>query len=146
MMLQFRVVLEPDDNNTLLVTSPDLPGMVTFGNSRADALHRAVGAIEEWLAATIHDKEKIPLPRIPARLKANEGIVRLPTMTALKVQLYTTMRQEGVTVAELARRLGWHRNSADRLFDLNHASKLSQIEAAAEALGKTVDVAIEAAA
>lgn len=145
-MIQFRVVLEPDDNNTLLVTSPDLPGMVTYGDNRADALHHALGAIEEWLAAAIHDKEEIPLPRIPARLKADEAIVRLPTTTALKVQLYAAMRQEGVTVAELARRLHWHRNSADRLLDLNHASKLSQIEAAAEALGKTVDVAIEAVA
>jgi antitoxin HicB len=146
MMLRFRIVLEPDDNGTLLVTSPDLPGMVTYGDSEADALRRAVGAIEEWLAAAIHDKEEIP--RIPARLRSspNEAIVQLPTMTALKVQLYTAMRQDGVTVAELTRRLGWHRNSTDRLLDLNHASKLSQIEAAAKALGKTVDVAIAAAA
>ena len=30
MMLSYAVRLEPDDNDTLLVTCPDLPGVVTY--------------------------------------------------------------------------------------------------------------------
>ena len=42
----------------------------------------------------------------------------------------------------LARRLGWHMPQIDRLFDLRHASRLDQIEAAARALGRQLDVRV----
>ena len=41
--------------------------------------------------------------------------------------------------AELGRRLGWNRNSVDRLFAINHASRLDQIEVALERLGYRID-------
>src|SRR3954463_4243177 len=41
MMLSYAVRLEPDDNDTLLVTCPDLPGVVTYGADRDDALRHA---------------------------------------------------------------------------------------------------------
>jgi hypothetical protein len=44
-----------------------------------------------------------------------------------------------VTRAKLVRRLGWNRNSVDRLFDVNHASRLEQIEAAMLTIGFRVD-------
>jgi hypothetical protein len=45
-------------------------------------------------------------------------------MTALKVSLYRSLREAGLTRAELMRRLGWNRESVDRLFRLDHASRL----------------------
>ena len=44
--------------------------------------------------------------------------------------------------AELARRLGWHLPQVDRLFDLRHASRLDQIEAAARVLGRHLEVRV----
>jgi antitoxin HicB len=52
------------------------------------------------------------------------------------------MTEQGVKKSELARRLGWHMPQADRLFDLRHASRLDQIEAAARALGRTLEVRV----
>ncbi len=49
---------------------------------------------------------------------------------------------QGVRKAELARRLGWKGPQVDRLFDLEHASRLDQLEAAAKALGKHIDVTL----
>ncbi len=40
--------------------------------------------------------------------------------------------EQDIHKAELARRFGWHMPQVDRLFDLRHASKLDQIEAAAQ--------------
>jgi len=40
----FPVELTPDDNGTVLVTCPDIPEMVTFSESNADALKQAVSA------------------------------------------------------------------------------------------------------
>jgi antitoxin HicB len=53
----------------------------------------------------------------------------------LKVQLYRCVRGAGITRAELARRLDWNRES-DRLFRLDHRSRLEQLESAFAALGR----------
>jgi hypothetical protein len=69
--------------------------------------------------------------------------VALPLMTSFKASLYRTLRESSITRAELMRRLGWNRNSVDRLFRLDHASRLHQIEAAFKALGKSVALEVE---
>lgn len=139
--MQYRIKLEPDDNGTILATSPDLPGMVTYGENRDDVLRHASDAIEEWIAAAISDGTNVPRPR-RVRPAAGEELIQLPIMTALKVQLYWALRDAGISRAELSRRLKWNRESVDRLFRLDHASKLTQIEQAARALEKDIDVRI----
>lgn len=149
MMLHFPIKLEPDDNGTLLVTCPLLPEVTSFGNDEADALRHAANAIEEALAARISDGLDIPVPPArPARSRATRQrrIVTLPLMIALKVSLYRALREAKITRAELARRLRWNRESVDRLFRLDHASRLEQIEAAFSALGRRIDLSIEQAA
>ncbi len=60
MMLGYRIKIEADDNGTLLVTCPALPEVTTFGDDAADAMRRAVGAIEEAIAARMADGEDVP--------------------------------------------------------------------------------------
>jgi antitoxin HicB len=66
--------------------------------------------------------------------------VVLPALSSLKLELYWALRTAGLTRAELARRLGWNRESVDRLFRLDHMSRLDQLEIAFRALGRRVDV------
>jgi antitoxin HicB len=141
-MLAYAVDLERDTSGTLLVTFPDFSEAVTFGEDESDALLRAESALETVLAARIDDREDIPLPS-PA---AGRPCVILPALTAAKVLLYRAMREAGVRKADLARRLGWHGPQIDRLLDLNHASRLDQIEAALAALGKRLSVDLADAA
>ena len=72
-MLAYPMVLEPDDNGTLLVTFPDVPEAVTFGENEADALKHAVEALETMLAARIADQEDLPLPS-PAQERPCAGV------------------------------------------------------------------------
>jgi len=141
----FRIELTPDDNGALLVTSPDLPELTTFGESEDDALRAAALAVEEALAARIAVGDDIPQPAGYVGVK--KPFVALRAQTAVKVSLYKTLRQCGVTRAELGRRLGWHREQVDRLFRLDHASKLDQMEAAFSVLGFRLDLShvVEAA-
>ena len=134
----YRVVLIPDDNDTLLVTCPDLPEVTTFGEDEADALLRARDAIEEALAARIAHRESVPEPS-----KGKGPRVSLPALAALKVELYRAVSEDHVRKAELARRLGMHGPQVDRLFDLRHASQLSQLEAAFQVLGRRLLIDIE---
>ena len=146
MMIGYRVDLAPDDNGSLLVTCPQLPMVAAFGDTREDALSHALDAIETALASMIDDGEKIPRPKA-ADLAKDDGLtVRLPALTALKVQLVWALEAAGITRAELARRLKWNRESVDRLFRLDHRSRLEQLEAAFRALGRRVDVVVREAA
>jgi antitoxin HicB len=140
-MLGYRIKLEPDDNGTLLVTCPALPEVTTFGEDEADAMRHAVGAIEEAIAARMADGEGIPEGH-----RRGPRLVRLPALAVLKIELYRQLREAGITRAELARRLGWKRESVDRLFRLDHASRLEQLEAAFAALGQAVSISVHAAA
>ena len=56
-------------------------------------------------------------------------------MVYLKSALYMIMREEGLTRADLMRRLGWQRERVDRLFRLDHNSKLDVLQEAFKALG-----------
>ena len=85
-MLAYPVILEEDDNDTLLVTSPDFPELTTFGEDRDDAIARAVGALEEVIAARMYDREDIPLP------SPGEIYARLPAGTSAEVLRYREMR------------------------------------------------------
>ncbi len=140
-MLGYRIKTEPDDNGTLLVTCPALPEVATFGDDEADAMRHAVGAIEEAIAARMAGGDDIPEGH-----QRGPRLVRLPALTVLKVELYRQLREASMTRAELARRLGWKRESVDRLFRLDHASRLEQLEAAFGALGRAVSVSVHAAA
>lgn len=136
--MEYPILMTPDDNGTLLVTCPDLPEVTTFGVDRADAMQRAGDAIEEALAARIADREDIPAPS-PA---AGRATVVLPALVAAKVELYRTARTQGVTKAELGRRLAWHGPQVDRLFDLRHPSKIEQIDRALRTMGKRLEVIV----
>jgi antitoxin HicB len=135
----YAVALQPDDNGTLLVTCPAFPEVTSFGDNEADALAHALGAIEEAMAARIAAGQ--PVPKCSLR-RPEQAAVKLPLLTALKGELYNTARRQKVTRAELSRRLGWNRNSVDRLFQLNHRSRLEQIEAAFTALHQDVNVRV----
>jgi antitoxin HicB len=137
--MEYRIRIEKDDNGSYLVTVPDLPEAATFGDTREDALSRAVDAIETAIVGRMSDRLDIPAP---TKLKRGERMVALPTLSASKVALYTAMREAKVTQAELARRLGWHPPQVARLLDLRHASKHEQLDKAFEKLGKRLDVRV----
>jgi antitoxin HicB len=136
--VNYSVVLTPDDNGTLLVTCPDLPEVVTFGEDREEALQRAADAIEEALAARIAHRQEIPAPS-PAPERPR---VVLPLLTVAKVELYLTARAQGVTKAALARSLDLHGPQVDRLFDVRHSSKIEQIDRALRSMGKRLEVRV----
>jgi len=138
-MLQYQIKLDRDDNGTLMVTCPALPEVTSFGDDESDALKHAASAIEEAISARIADGQDIPVPRLGKKPK---HVVTLPAMAALKVQLYNGLRAQGHTRAELMRKLKWNRESVDRLFRIDHASRLDQMEAAFGALNQCLDVRV----
>ena len=132
-MLSLPIELE-DDDGTVLAASPDFPELTIFGDNRDEALTRAVGALEEAVAARIHDGRDVPPP------SGGEVRATLPTRTAVKVILYQGMWDQGIGKAELARRLGWHLPQVDRVLDVRHRSRLDRMDAALGAIGRRLQV------
>ena len=119
----------------MLVTCSALPEVTTFGSDYDDARSKAVDAIEEALAARIARGDAVPHfdgeptePEGRGKVPAPTDVALVPALTAAKVGLYTGLQEAGLTRAELARRLAWNRESVDRLFRLDHGSRLDQIE------------------
>lgn len=137
-MFDYPVILTSDDG-TVLVTFPDVPEAITFGADTDEALMYAVDALESALSFYVDDRKPLPVPSKPKR---GQCTVRPSALECAKLGVYRAMTEQGIKKAELARRLGWHMPQVDRLFDLNHASRLDQIEAAARALGRHVEVSV----
>ncbi|WP_119390089.1 type II toxin-antitoxin system HicB family antitoxin [Taklimakanibacter lacteus] len=142
-MLRYPVILKKDSNDTLLVTAPDFPELVTFGENKAEALARAVDALATVIQGRISDREKIPKP---SKAKRGQFYVNFSTLIAAKLALYDLMIKTETRKADLARKLGVHAPQIDRLLDLDHDSRLDQIDSAVRALGKELEIRIVEAA
>jgi antitoxin HicB len=133
----YPVTLTKDNNGTILVRFPDVPGAVTFGDTKEEALTHAVDALLTVFDAYMKDKRDIPAP---SAIKGT--FVEVPALDASKLTLYQTMREEKVSKSELGRRLKWHLPQVDRVLQVRHGSQLEQLEAAFAAVGKRLTVMI----
>src|SRR5215210_6582521 len=127
MILRYPIKLARDDNGTLLVTAPDFPEVTTFGVDEADALVHAADAIATAIQGRIADRQELPAPSVPRR---GQRTVPLPALVCAKLALYQAMLETGTRKADLARALHMHAPQIDRLLDLDHHSRLDQIESA----------------
>jgi antitoxin HicB len=139
--MRYAVNLAPDDNGTFLVTVPDIPEAITYGEDREDALARAVDAIETAIIGAMAAREDVPA----SKAKGRDAVV-LPALSVAKIELYRAMRAEGLGKAALAKRLGVALPQIDRLLDLRHASRLDAIERALAALGRSLSIVVRTAA
>lgn len=136
--MQYPVEFVSEDNGTITVYVPDIPGCHTFGEDRGQALTRAVDAAEGMISAMIADGEEIP----PPSDSRGRPAITIPPMTVARIGLYRAMRQAGIERAELAHRMGWRRAEVDRVLDLNRSARLEFVEAALRALGKHIQIQV----
>ena len=137
-ILRYPIKLRKEKDG-ITVTFPDMPYGATFGKTKKEALLNAVDCLEEVIDSLMKDKKEIPQP---SSVHRRTTITLSPGFSA-KVLLYNELREQHITKAELARRLKWKFPQVDRLFDTHHSSQLSQLVAAASALGKTLIIGIE---
>jgi antitoxin HicB len=131
-MAWYRIAIQPDEGSWL-VSAPDFDEVATYGDTQEEACINGLAAIEEAIAARVADGEDIPLPLREPPEKGH--FVQLPAMAFLKSALYMILRSQGKSRADLMRALNWQRESVDRLFRLDHQSKLESLEQAFMALG-----------
>lgn len=141
-MLIYPVELTPDDNDTLLVTFPDVPEAVTFGEDEAEALLMAEDALLVMLSAYMDDRQPIPEP---SPLNGRPGVA-LKVAASAKIALHNALLAAGKRKADLARMLNLTAIQVDHLLSLHHKTRIEQIETALAALGKRLIVEMREAA
>lgn len=138
-MFNYPVILEAQPEGGFVVTFPDVPEAITQGEDPDEALLYTIDALESALSFYVVARQPLPAP---SSRPVDRPTVRPSALECAKLGVYQTMTEQGIRKSELARRLGWHMPQVDRLFDLRHASRMDQIEAAAHALGRQVEVRV----
>jgi antitoxin HicB len=144
-MVSYYASFEPDrETGGFVVEFPDFGYGTTQGETLLEA-HEMAEDLLKCLAQEQIRKSK-PIPE-PAKHRGKHfRLVSLPALQSAKAELYTAFRASGMKKAELARRIGISKTNIERLVDLDHASRLDQIEAAFRAIGKKLEVTISNAA
>ncbi|MBI3693799.1 MAG: type II toxin-antitoxin system HicB family antitoxin [Acidobacteria bacterium] len=139
----FPAKLTREDAGGYTVTFPDLPEAITSGTHLRDALSEAADCLQEAIAGRIVRKDEIPAPSRPRR---GQHMVPVALYLAPKLALYLAMHEKGITNSELARRLKCTETVVRRMLDPKHDTRPEKIQAALEAVGKRILVAVENAA
>lgn len=125
------------DGRGFFVRFPDIPEALAGRDSREDALAEARDALETAMEFYFEDARTVPMPSAPKR-----GQVELPSSVAAKVLLLNSMIEEGVSAAELARRLGTTPQTVNRIVMLRHPTKIDTIAEALRALGRRLTLSV----
>ncbi|HEX4122182.1 MAG TPA: type II toxin-antitoxin system HicB family antitoxin [Verrucomicrobiae bacterium] len=69
--MKFRVLLETDEDGVFVAECPSLPGCISQGSTRTEALENIKDAIAGYLASLQKHNEPVPLP-------ISEEVVEVP--------------------------------------------------------------------
>ena len=69
--MKFRILIEPDEDGVFVAECPSLPGCVSQGNTRNEALANIKDSIAGYLASLKKHNEPVPLP-------VTEEVVEVP--------------------------------------------------------------------
>jgi antitoxin HicB len=139
----YPVALDQEaDGSAVNLSFPDVPGARTFGENDGEALALAEDCLIAALGGYIELGKPIPTPG-PA---LGRPTVTLGPLIAAKIALYETMRQQGISIPELARRLDAPEQAVRRLIDLDRRSSLEELQTALDCLGKRIELVVHDAA
>jgi antitoxin HicB len=139
----YPATFQRDENGRPVVTFPDFPACHTDGKDLREAVEEAIDCLGSVIASRIAERTTIPPP---SRLKRGQRLVPVPLWIAGKLALYLAMRDQGIGNSALARRLGVRETVVRRMLDPNHETRSEKLQAALDALGKRIVVAVEDAA
>jgi antitoxin HicB len=144
-MFAYPALFQAEPEGGFTVTFPEARIAATYGATWEAALAQAEDMLEEAVLGMIAHGDDVPGPAQVPKADRLRPAIRLPALTAAKLEAYRGMREAGLNKEQLAERLGWQPVRVTRLFDGRHAVRLDQIEAILRVLGRRLVVTTEAA-
>ena len=115
-----------------VVTFPDVKGAVTGGDTYAEAKFQAHDCLVAALRGYLYHDWELPLP---SKVKKGQELIPVPALAAAKLSIYTALRRQGVSKAELAQQLGLSEAAVKKLVHPDYLTPWSQMSRALELLG-----------
>jgi len=127
----YLIEVERTTDGSHRATCKAFPEFAAFGADRKQARRNAAAALEKVISARIAHGRPLPKPASEGQIERHTGgRVELSLLAAQKCMLYMALKQSGLDLTELARRLGWPREAVDSLLRLDHPTRIDHIEAA----------------
>ena len=139
MNMSYAVTLKQYQGGQVGVFFADVLEAISSGKSEAEALDHAQDALTVALSGYLDDGRPLP---VPSRAKRGQHVVVLPPRVAIKLAIHEAMCEQGVTQSQLGELLGIDGRQVRRILNLDHESKLSQLETALAALGLRASVTV----
>ena len=125
----------PDDSEGgwgFVVTFPNLYGANTGGKTFKESIILAEDCLVVSLASYMDSQEDLPTP---SAMSDSQELIGVQPLIAAQLDLYTAMREQGITIDALAHRLQVSKSQARKLLVLDYQTSINQVLKALEAVG-----------
>jgi len=139
--MQYAYTIEPDGAD-YLVRFPGVPEALTGVSDPKAERDGIADCLITALAAYAADGAPLPAP---GDVDAPAGAIDVPLLIQAKLALIRAMAEEEMGLRALARRLGVDPKQVSRLIDLDHNSRVGDIERALAVLGRHLELHASAA-
>ena len=131
----YPCILNPEEEGGFYVVFPDVPGALTCGADRAEALEMAEDALIAILSVYVYKQKDIPTP---STATDGQELVAVPPIAAAKLALYTAMREQDISALELGEQLELNEAAVAKLIDPDRYSHITQVMKALKAVGRSI--------
>ena len=133
---------EYENDGGFVVRFPDVKGAICGGKTFKECIILAEDCLVVMLSAYIDHSEELPTP---SSWVEGQELVGVQPLIAAQLDLYTAMREQNITTADLARRLGITPKAAAKLLLLDYNTRLGEVNQALAAVGCPAAAAQQAA-
>ncbi len=120
------------DGDGVTAIFPDLNGAITGGFTFREALINAEDCLVVALAACIKQQEELPTP---SPFQDGQELLTVQPVIAAQLDLYTAMREQGISRSDLAERLGITSDAVYKLLSLDYRTPIAEVIKALRTLG-----------
>ena len=127
-----------EEKEGITVTFPDVPGAITWGETRAEAMERGSDALVSIVSAMIEDGKAIPA----ASKAAGRPLIGVGPLDAAKIALHMAMLEKRMSNVELGRQMNMDEKAIRRLRDPLQRSHIETLDAALRIMGRRLEVSV----
>ena len=135
MKYAFPCNIRPDEEEGgwgFVVSFPDIYGANTGGKTFKESIILAEDCMVVALSAYIDLGRDLPTPSL---FQDGQELLTVQPVIAAQLDLYTAMREQGISRADLAERLGISSEDADQLLSLDYCTPIAEVVKALRSVG-----------
>ena len=117
------------------VSFPDVPEGLTCGWSWQEAIEMAEDCLIVALYIYVKGHQDLP---VPSPLAEDQILISLPAIAAASLAVYSAMRKQGITKADMSEKLKVSEDAVCKLLDPRYRTHMSQLEKALNVVGRSL--------